>query len=420
MRKKLCFGILTALLALQPAGAQEHKWGQLSGSLESNSIGYIKDTEIADTDNGFASNNYLKVDYMYRGLSAGVQLEGYFPGLRGYDLRMYGDGKRFIVGSKYVNWQNDMFHVRLGNIYEQFGSGMAFRTYEDRALGFNNSVEGAFGAVNFKNYFTVKGLWGRQRLYTSYADSARVGAADLSVSLSDLFGMPAVLLNVEGSYVNHHERSRNLPEYQAQPANTHLYSARANFDWNGISLRAEYVDKSKDRSQIALRKGHAWLAELGYSYGSFSALATYRELKHMETGLSRNAQGVGNTLNYLPALTRQYTYSLANLNPYQVQAEGERGGQIDLYYSLRNKSNRHQYWNFHANMSTYYSDKDVTGESRMLWRDVNGDVERQWNKQLKTTLLVSVQEWRPVARVAGRKPCGAHLRIEHLRAGCPV
>ena len=69
--------------------------------------------------------------------------------------------------------------------------------------------------------------------------------------------------------------------------------------------------------------------------------------------------------------------------------------QFDDYYSLRPASNRSRYWNFHANFSTAYSDKNITGESRLLWRDINADVEHRWNKQWKTAVLVSVQEWSP-------------------------
>ena len=103
----------------------------------------------------------------------------------------------------------------------------------------------------------------------------------------------------------------------------------------------------------------------------------------------------GNTINYLPALTRQYTYMLTNLNPYQVNANGEMGGQIDLCYSYRSKTNRYSYWNFHVNFSTFYSLNKLASldNKRMLyWRDINFDVERQWNKKWKTTLLYSFQD----------------------------
>jgi hypothetical protein len=89
---------------------------------------------------------------------------------------------------------------------------------------------------------------------------------------------------------------------------------------------------------------------------------------------------------------------LANLNPYQVNAEGEIGGQADFYYSYRSPSNRYRYWNLHLNYSTYYTlhkSQSKSGNNELLWQDINFDVERQWGKKLKTTFLYSFQEWNP-------------------------
>lgn len=264
-------------------------------------------------------------------------MEGYLPALQGYDIGVYGD-KKAILGIKYVNWQDDNFSFRAGDIFEQFGSGMVFRSFEDRTLGINNSIEGVYGSYNYKNYITVKGLYGRPRLYTDYADSW-VRGGDLSLSIDNLAGWTETFFSIEGSLVN---RNEEVPDEMAGVArpNVNMYSARANFDWKGLNARVEYVGKSNDISPALIGttdQGHGLLAELGYSHKGFSVLATYRELKYMSTKLSYTGNGTGNILNYLPALTRQYTYMLANLNPYQSNGEGERGGQVDIYYSLRNK-----------------------------------------------------------------------------------
>lgn len=396
--KQIFILLLLAGMTVPPLAAQEK--GRLTGGLESNSIYYVKDSKLGDAssvnpDDHFGSNNYLKLDYTKGKFSAGVQLEGFLPALQGYDIGTYGDKKAFL-GVKYVSWQDDNFGFRVGDIFEQFGSGMVFRSFEDRTLGINNSIEGVFGTYSYENILTLKGLYGRPRLYTDYADSW-VRGADLSFSLSNLAGWQEVMLNLEGSYVSRNEEvSEELAEL-VKP-NLDMYSARANFDWKGFNARVEYVGKGKDLSPAlmgATAKGHGLLAELGYSHNGFSILGSYRELKYMSTQLSLNGNGIANILNYLPALTRQYTYMLANLNPYQSNGEGEKGGQIDAYYSLRSKTDRSKYWNFHANASMFYSDKATTVKSRLLWRDINADVERQWNKQLKTTFLVSVQEWSP-------------------------
>ena len=87
---------------------------------------------------------------------------------------------------------------------------------------------------------------------------------------------------------------------------------------------------------------------------------------------------------------------LAALNPCQMNAEGELAVQADVYYTLRSKQSRQRYWNFHANYSTAYTLKSyqtASGKRELLWSDVNVDVERQWNKQWKSTLMFSRQEW---------------------------
>ena len=137
-----------------------------------------------------------------------------------------------------------------------------------------------------------------------------------------------------------------------------MYSGRLNFDWKGLSLKGEYVYKGKDiYSTVAdvAAAGNAILVEAGYNYGPFSISGSFRRLDRMGTMLSLYGSGTGNVLNYLPSLTRQYTYLLANLEPYIVNTDGEIGGQVDLYYTYRSKSNRHRYWNFHANLSTFYT-----------------------------------------------------------------
>ena len=311
-----------------------------------------------------------------------------------------------------MQWQDENFAILVGDIYDQFGNGLIFRSYEDRALGFNNSLEGVRGIYNFGNYVQFKGLYGRPRLYMDYEDSW-IRGADLSVSLADIFGLREAMFTLEGSYVNRYQKidedksAEQVISDQVRP-NLNMYSGRLNLDWKGITARFEYVTKGeKDLYSVGAKgnaaKGNVYLAELGYSHKGFSVLGSFRRLEHMGTLLSIYGEGTGNLLNYIPALTRQYTYLLTNLNPYQGTPEGEIGGQVDVYYSLRNKSARYKYWNLHANFSTYYTLKKQTGnKTNLLWRDINVDVERQWNRSLKTSLLLSRQEWSPDHGTSGK------------------
>ena len=421
MKKFLLFlGVaLCATFVVNEASAQikAGENGQVSIALESNSSYYLEDKTLEDIGlimpdkrirGNFGSNDYLKVDYNTGKFSAGVQVEGYLPGLYGYDFYEYQqrDSKLTAFITKYVQWEDQNWGVRLGDIYDQFGNGLIFRTYEDRALAFNNALAGARAYYNINNMVNVKVVAGMPRLYDSRTKNAIFGA-DLSLSLSDMIGWYNGMLALEGSYVGRYQNNVQEVSYLTEQKLLNMVSGRLNFETAGFTLRGEYVQKLNEdvfNPSLPAAKGNVISVDLGYNYKRFSASATFRRQENMTTPsvMVPMGNGGGNMINYVPLLTRQHTYSLANLNPYRgssVHTGGEIGGQLDLYYSLRNPKVRNKYWNFHANFSMFntvnhlnaYTGEEMKG--RNVWLDANFDVERQWNKQLKTTLLYSFQRW---------------------------
>ncbi len=111
-----------ALLCSATISAQESQpnWGQLSGSLESNSIYYIEDQlSGAVAPYAIGSNNYLKLNYSLGRFSAGMQAEYYPNVLQGFQSEFQGFG----VPMKFVEWNDNHFSITAGDYYEQFGSG---------------------------------------------------------------------------------------------------------------------------------------------------------------------------------------------------------------------------------------------------------------------------------------------------------
>ena len=443
MKKFILFlGVaLCAILCVNEASAQIKvgEEGRLSIAFESNTSYYAKDKLLEDIGkytnynpdpdyefsfvdgpdrSNFGSNDYLKLDYSWKGLSVGLQVDGYLPPLYGYDLYNYSQRDTKLSGflSKYIQWEDKNWGVRVGDIYDQFGNGLIFRTYEDRNLAFNNSLAGARAYYNFNNYVNVKVLAGMPRLYDIRTKNWVYGG-DLSLSISDMAGWNDGVVSIEGSYVGRYDSDIsefNMVDWETQQEiNTlgrqhlNMVSGRLNFEYKGVTLRGEYAAKLNNdlynNANIVenVGKGNAIYVDLGYNYKRFSATATFRRLKNMTTFIDPRADAIsgGNFLNYLPILTRQHTYSLAGLNPFMGAPSGnEIGGQIDLYYSLRNKKARGKYWNFHANFSMFNTYDHVAlrsasemREGRNIWLDFNFDVERQWNKSLKTTFFYSFQ-----------------------------
>ena len=109
--------------------SSDRNQGYVSGSFETNTNYYLKDLRTTATvpDGNFGSNNYLKLDYHHSRFTAGIQMEGYAPALVGYSS----DLKGVNLTNYYVNWKDDNFSITAGTVYDQFGSGLLFRTWGD-------------------------------------------------------------------------------------------------------------------------------------------------------------------------------------------------------------------------------------------------------------------------------------------------
>ena len=410
--KKTIILISSILFSCVISMAQEK--GYVSASLESNSHFYVEDqaNNFQPAEGGlYAGNNYLKVDYYNGKFSAGTQLEGYFPHLIGYPDNL----NKLSLSNLYANWRDDSFTVTVGSFYDQFGSGLLFRSWEDRALGLNNALVGARATYNFQDYVSLKVLWGIPRLGTGNDNGkffglgfskVNVAGADLSISLSDILEMEKVTLSLEGSVLNKHENI--IAEYAERGYSPNIlgWSGRVNFDYDGFFAKGEYVDAGKAVDIFSEPKnGNAQLVELGYNGRGLGVTMTGRRLERMFQKLcSYNMGGftpTNNLLSYIPAMSTQYTYMLTTLNPYspeigEMKYKGEVGGQIDAFYNFRRGTaiGGKRGMKVHANFATYYSLTDeYNTEHTMLFRDFSFDIEKQWTKKFKSTLLYSMQNY---------------------------
>lgn len=378
--------------------------GELSGSFETNSILYRPDSRlnVAKPDDNVGSNNYFRLDYRNGKFSAGLMYEAYLPVLQGLPAELKGQQIAF----KYASFQDKDLNITVGDFYEQFGSGLIFRAYEERALGLNNSLEGVKLSYRLNEVVSFKGIYGRPRKYMERAN-AQVRGLDVSLQLNNALGWSETKLSVEGSYLNKYENYTGTSVLVSP--NVTSYSFRAGVEQNSFALKTEYVYKSADPAVYnnnVLKEGNALLVEAGYNANGTGVLLTGRRLEYMDLRSSRETVGIGEVLNYLPSLTRQYTYSLANLNPYATQGNGEIGGQLDFYHNFKKGSfiGGATGLKLSANFSTYYNLKgDLQNGyemfavgSELLYRDFNIDLVKNFGKKLRTTLLFSNQTFNPL------------------------
>lgn len=104
--------------------------GTVTGNFESNFQLYQDDEKLGINDSTLGGrrtglNAYANLLYSSTNLEAGIRYEMYTPPLTGYDSRYEGMG----IANRYLRFHNDEWDITVGNYYEQFGSGMLFRTY---------------------------------------------------------------------------------------------------------------------------------------------------------------------------------------------------------------------------------------------------------------------------------------------------
>lgn len=433
MRK--IFGTLTAVFLISTTvfGQVEAGGGTFSGGIESTSQWYQSDEDLGidQPNDPFRSNNYIRLDYNYGKFSAGLQYEAYLPtALEGYSPR-FNDNK---IATYYVNYKGEQLDITAGYFYEQFGSGLILRSWEDRQIGINNAIKGVRVTYTPNDYTTIKGLIGKNRLGFETTEGT-LGGLDIETNLIRLFKKDDSSNSVTAgfSYVGQNE------DYTGPidnfPQNNNNYSVRLGYTGNsGLFANAEYVYKgersiiSGDQPTEKYYDGNGILINLGYSTKGFGINTTFRRLENMgiygERKMSDPALNSYNEaiVNYLPALTKQHDYLLTNMYVYQSQPNvnftthevGEIGGQIDIFYNFKKGSAlggqygtklavNGSYWNglnaeFNAAGDEYKTNFFDFG--RKFFHDVNFEINKKWTPKF-SSIITYMHQYYDKATVEG-------------------
>lgn len=418
MRKIL--GTLTAvfLVSATAFGQVEVGGGTFSGGIESTSQWHQSDEDLGidQPKDPFRSNNYIRLDYNYGKFSAGLQYEAYLPtALEGYSPR-FNDNK---IATYYINYKGEQLDITAGYFYEQFGSGLILRSWEDRQIGINNAIKGVKVAYTPNDYTTIKALIGKNRLGFETTEGT-LGGLDIETNLMRLFNKESLSNAVTAgfSYVGQNEKYTGPIE--DFPQNYNNYSARLGYSGNsGIYANAEYVYKgerpliSGGQPSEKYYDGNAFLFNLGYSTKGFGINTTFRRLENMgiygERDMSDPALNSYNEaiVNYLPALTKQHDYLLTNIYVYQSQPNidfnthevGEIGGQVDIFYNFKKGTALGgQYGTKLAVNASYWNglnakfDNDMNYKTnffdfgRKFFHDVNFEINKKWTPKFSSII----------------------------------
>lgn len=371
--------------------------GQLNGSFENYSQYYMRDEKIgaAVPQDKVGSNSFFKLDYSIGKFSTGLQYESYLPSILGYYAIPVTQSK---LVNKYFKYADNHFSVQVGDFYEQFGSGLIFRSFENRQIGINNSLEGASFSATPLESIHLKAFFGKPRKVFDVFN-ATVRGFDAEFDVLKLFTPKKnanTSITVGGSYIGRYQ------EYTGPqddfPSTVNSYATRFDVNTKNFSINAEYVSKGSDPHLInaySTEKGKALLINTAFTKNNFGWTLTARSLSNMDFRYDReNEIATLLSVNYLPALTKQHDFLTSNIYVYNTQTKNETGFQTDLYYNLKPGSKLGGKFGtkIAANFSYYTSLKNANDilsvGNNKYYSDANLEIKKKWSKKLETTLTL--------------------------------
>ncbi len=405
--------LLLTFLALGSLGLA-HSQGSFSGNIESYFQYLNNDSVIGANQPAEKSllNTYMNVFYTNGNFKAGMRVESYLPHIQGYPNRFDGTG----IGMRYIGYKNDYVDVTLGSIYEQFGTGLALRAYEDRALGYDNMLDGARVILRPYKGVTLKTVYGLQRLSFQQGrivhSDGIVRGADAEIHLNESvkklaeFPLDVVL---GGSFVSKYQKDDN-PDL-ILPQNVGIYGGRAKLRYKNFFLDGECVFKGQDPSNDngnIYNYGKAAVFNFGYSQKGLGFVFSAKSTDNMSYRSDRTKDLQDVLINYVPSMNKTHTYNLvATLYPYATQLQGEVAYQADFLYTFKKGSKLGGKYGttIGINASTTYApvhhtsgissgdSTRVTYHTRffdksnlLYWRDINVNITKKFNKQFSMIL----------------------------------
>lgn len=327
----------------------------ISGSLKYDGQLYVPDDAMGIHDSTltkhFGMNAFGELDYTVGNFRAGMRYEMYTPPLNGFDEKSKGYGIPFF----YANYANKFLDVTIGDFYEQFGSGLTLRSYQEWNLGYDNAIRGAKVIIMPYKGIRLKALTGYQRWYwneyvdiSKYTDRGLVSGFDGDIFFNDVFNWTSkTQITLGGSFVTKHEKCTatkylNDTLYELKmPTDVAAWSGRMNITRGGFGLYGEYAYKINNPSimnDYSYNPGQALFVTASYSMKGFGVTLAAKRIDNMYFKSTYTTSDNAMDINFIPPLSKQHHYSLPSLYPYASQPNGEMSLKANVIYTIPKKT----------------------------------------------------------------------------------
>ena len=387
-----------------PAYSQDQ--GSFSGGFQSSANFFIRDSligaaNIPQYDNQlFGAQSWLDLGYTINDFDIGVR----FDMFNNSNLLNPNDSyTEEGIGRWHIAKKINKLDIRIGHIYDQIGSGIIYRAYEERPLLIDNALYGARLIYNLSDNWAIKGFTGRQRFLFDEYDAVIKGATvegfiDLSTeekmfTLAPGIGVVNNTLDDESVDLvvdivrSYQDVDRLEPVY-----NTYAFSIYNTLSAGPISWYGEYAHKTSEVffDPNALKTeasgattfgkyrrdaGSVIYSSLSYAGGGLGVTVEGKRTENFDFRANPHQRLLRGLVGFIPPMNRTNTYRLNARYSPATQLLSEQAYQIDVKYRWSRK--------FSTNIN-YSSIETLDGQR--LFREIYTEIfykhKNKW--QLKT------------------------------------
>ncbi|MFK7808045.1 MAG: DUF6029 family protein [Saprospiraceae bacterium] len=373
---RILFTLLFSLLIFSSALLAQDK-GRLSGSLEANANFFIRDSAIGAAgipqyeSQLYGSEAWMQLNYAYKGFDVGVRFDLYNnSNIIDPNASRTGQG----IGRWYIKKKLDKLGISAGYLYDQIGSGIIFRAFEQRPLAIDNSLYGVRLTYELTPDWQLKAFTGKQRNLFAFVDTEFTGTPifktlikgfsvdgflavgkEGSISLAPGFGVvnktlaESTMEEVVGVVQGYRKEDQIKPQFNTYAFSLYNSLTAGNSTWyvEGAYKTTEVVDDPAfERLSISN------LNVLG-KFTNDEGTIVYSSVTYAtkKIGVTLDAKRTDNfkfrtnpfvtlnrgAINFLPPMTRDNTYRLTSRYAAATQELGEQAFQLDIRFAPSKK-----------------------------------------------------------------------------------
>ena len=300
--------------------------GSFGGDLQLNASLFMRDSVIGAVNTPLYDNlltggeSWLTLNYQNQndGLSAGVRLD-IFNNSNLFDPN--GAYSAQGLGNFFIKKEIKKLAITGGYFYDQFGSGIIYRSFEDRGLGLDYATFGVKLEYKFNDQIIAKAFTGREKnLFATFSPVIKgfdvegnfgqklhwVPGYGIMNRTIDQNSMDLMVANIN----TYDDSMKFTPTY-----NVFAYTFYHTLNYKNWSWYAEVANKTHEATigadgKLHDEKGNVEYTTLSYSKKGFGVTAIAKRTENFILRTSPNEILLRGVLNFIPPVSRQNTLRL--------------------------------------------------------------------------------------------------------------